>query len=69
MEDGTYFFITHKHNNEFKVLNSKKPEDSSTELSEKDKNNKEKAIVKYFFEKLYTLKEMKIEYEYHKLGG
>ena len=29
----------------------------------------ERAIVKYFFEKLYTLKEMEIEYEYHKLGG
>ena len=29
----------------------------------------ERAIVKYFFEKLYTLKEMEIEYEYHKLDG
>ena len=61
--------MTHKHNNEFKVLSAKKPEDSSSELSEKDKKSMETAIVKYFFEKLYTLKEMEIEYEYHKLGG
>ena len=61
--------MTHKHNNEFKVLSAKKPEDSSSELSEKDKKSMENAIVKYFFEKLYTLKEMEIEYEYHKLGG
>ena len=61
--------MIHKHNNEFKVLSANKPEDSSSNLSEKDKKNMERAIVKYFFEKLYTLKEMEIEYEYHKLGG
>ena len=64
-----YDIMIHKHNNEFKVLSANKPEDSSSNLSEKDKKNMERAIVKYFFEKLYTLKEMEIEYEYHKLGG
>ena len=64
-----YDIMTHKHNNEFKVLSANKPEDSSSNLSEKDKKSMETAIVKYFFEKLYTLKEMEIEYEYHKLGG
>ena len=29
----------------------------------------ETSIVKYYFEKLYTVKEMEIQYEYHKLGG
>ena len=61
--------MTHKHNNEFKVLSAKKPEDSSSELSEKDKKSMETAIVKYFFEKLYTLKEMEIQYYYYKFVG
>ena len=64
-----YDIMTHKHNNEFKVLSANKPEESSSNLSDKDKKNMERSIVKYFFEKLYTLKEMEIEYEYHKLGG
>ena len=64
-----YDIMIHKHNNEFKVLSAKKPEESSTDLSEKDKEKMENAIVKYFFKKLYKVEEMEVEYEYHKLGG
>ena len=61
--------IAHKHNNDFKIMSSTSLEESSTDLSEKNKKKMESAIMKYYFEKLYTLKEMEIEYEYHKLGG
>ena len=50
-----YDIMTHKHNNEFKVLSAKKPKESSTDLSAKDKEKMENAIVKYFFKKLYTI--------------
>ena len=61
--------IVHKHNNEFKIISSTNLEESTSDLSEKNKNKMEAAIMKYYFDKLYTLKEMEIEYEYHKLGG
>ena len=32
-----YDIMTHKHNNEFKVLSANKPEESSSNLSDKDK--------------------------------
>ena len=40
--------MTHKHNNEFKVLSSKKPEDSSSELSEKDKKTWKEQLLNIF---------------------
>ena len=61
--------IAHKHNDEFKIMSSTNLEESSTDLSEKNKKKMEAAIMKYYFEKLYILKEMEIQYEYHKLGG
>ena len=69
-DSATLFdIIAHKHNNEFKIMSSTSLEESSTDLSAKNKKKMESAIMKYYFEKLYTLKEMEIEYEYHKLGG
>ena len=64
-----YDIMLHKHNNVFKVLSAKSLEYSSTDMSKKDKKKMETSIVKYYFEKLYTVKEMEIQYEYHKLGG
>ena len=64
-----YDIMLHKHNNVFKVLSAKSLEESSTDMSEKDKKKIETSIVKYYFEKLYIVKEMEIQYEYHKLGG
>ena len=62
--------IAHKHNDEFKIMSSKSvEEDSSKEISTKNKKKMEAAIMKYFFKELYTVKEIEIEYEYHKLGG
>ena len=64
-----YDIIAHKHRDELKILSSKSLEDSSTEMSAKNKKKMEDAIMKYYTKELYTVKEMEIEYEYHKLGG
>ena len=56
-------------NNEFKTINAKKPDYSSSNMSEKDKKKMKYAIHKYYFEKLYKVEEIEIEYEYHKLDG
>ena len=61
--------FVHKHNNDFKLISSKSLEDSSIDISEKNKKKMEAAIMKYYIEKSYSVKEMEIEYEYHKLGG
>jgi hypothetical protein len=61
--------IIHKHNNEFKLVSSKSLEDSSTDMSEKNKKKMEAAIMKYYIKEAYNIKEFEIEYEYHNLGG
>ena len=61
--------IAHKHNDELKILSSKSLEDSSIEISAKNKKKMKDSIMKYYFKESYTIKEMEIEYEYHKLGG
>ena len=61
--------FVHNHNNDFKLISSKSLEDSSIDISEKNKKKMEAAIMKYYIEKSYSIKEMEIEYEYHKLGG
>ena len=38
-------------------------------MSHKDKNKMEDSILKYYFDKLYTVKAIEIQYEYHKLEG
>ena len=60
--------IAHKHNDELKILSSKSLEDSSIEISAKNKKKMKDAIMKYYVKESYTVKEMEIEYEYHKLG-
>ena len=45
------------------------PEHSETNLSEKDKKNIATAITKFYFDKLYTVKEWNVEYEYHNFDG
>ena len=52
-------------------MSAHKPEDSSIDLSERDKKKMENAIMKYYYEEEeeYTLNGLEIEYEYHKLGG
>jgi hypothetical protein len=64
-----YDIMIHQHSDEFKVMSSKKPDYTSTDISEKDKKKMQSSIYKYFLEKEYTLKELEIEYEYHNLGG
>ena len=61
--------IIHKHNNEFKLVSSKSLEDSSIDMSEKNKKKMEAAIMKYYIKEAYNIKEFEIEYEYHNLGG
>ena len=64
-----YDIILHQSNNEFKIVSTKKPEYSSSNMSPKDKNKMEDAILKYYFDKLYTVKAVETQYEYHKLDG
>ena len=64
-----YDIFVHMHNNELNIMSSHKPEYSENDLSERDKKKMENAIMKYYFEKEYTINELQIEYEYHKLGG
>ena len=64
-----YDIILHQSNNEFKIVSTKKPDYSSSNMSPKDKNKMEDAILKYYFDKLYTVKALETQYEYHKLDG
>ena len=61
--------FTHKSNNEIKMISSKNPDYSSTELSEKAINQMKNAILKYYFKDLYTITNLEIQYEYHNLAG
>ena len=64
-----YDIFLHQTNNEFKIVSTKKPDYSSSNMSPKDKNKMEDAILKYYFDKLYTVKAVETQYEYHKLDG
>ena len=62
--------LLHQSNNEFKIISTKNPDySSSNNLSVKDKNKMEDAILKYYFDKLYTVKTFEIQYQYQKLDG
>ena len=62
-------FITHKSNNEIKMISSKNLEYSSTNLSEKVISQMKNAIYKYYSGKFYQIKDLEIQYEYHNLDG
>ena len=64
-----YDIIMQQFNKEFKIITTKNPDYSSGNISEKDKKKMKYAIHKYYFAKLYTVEEIEIEYEYHKLDG
>ena len=59
----------HKSKSEMKIIYAKNPENSGTSLSDKDKKKLENALLKYYFEKLYKVKELEIQYEYHNFDG
>ena len=59
----------HKAKSEMKMIYAKNPENSGKKLSDKDKKKLENAIVKFYFEKLYKVKEVEIQYEYHNFDG
>ena len=62
--------LLHQSNNELKIISTKNPDySSSNNLSAKDKNKMEDAILKYYFDKLYTVKTFEIQYQYQKLDG
>ena len=65
-----YDIHLHQSNNELKIISTKNPEySSSNNMSAKDKNKMEDAILKYYFDKLYTIKAFEIQYQYQKLDG
>ena len=59
----------HKSNSEMKMIYAKNPEESGKKLSQKDKKKLETSIVKYYFESLYKVKELEIQYEYNNFDG
>ena len=59
----------HKAKSEMKMIYAKNPENSGKKLSDKDKKKLENAIAKFYFEKLYRVKEVEIQYEYHNFDG
>ena len=61
--------ITHKSNNEIKMISSKNLEYSSSILSEKVITQMKNAIYKYYSGKFYHIKDLEIQYEYHNLDG
>ena len=65
-----YDIHLHQSNNELKIISTKNPDYSnSNNMSAKDKNKMEDAILKYYFDKLYTIKAVEIQYQYQKLDG
>ena len=65
-----YDILLHQTNNELKIISTKNPDYSnSNNMSAKDKNKMEDAILKYYFDKLYTVKAVEIQYQYQKLDG
>ena len=52
-----------------KIISNKNPEDSSVELSKKDEKKMKNAIMKFYFDKLYTVEGLEIQYEYHNIDG
>ena len=65
-----YDIHLHQSNNELKIISTKNPEySSSNNMSAKDKSKMEDAILKYYFDKLYTIKAVEIQYQYQKLDG
>jgi len=65
-----YDILLHQSNNELKIISTKNPDySSSNNMSIKDKNKMEDAILKYYFDKLYTVKAVEVQYQYQKLDG
>ena len=55
--------------NDMKIISNENPADSSVELSEKDQKKMKIAIIKFYFEKLYKVSGLDIQYEYHNING
>ena len=55
--------------NDMKIISNENPGDSSVKLSEKDQEKMKTAILKYYFEKLYKVSGLDIQYEYHNING
>ena len=54
--------------NDMKIISNENPGDSSVELSEKDQKKMKIAIMKFYFEKLYKVSGLDIQYEYHNIN-
>ena len=65
-----YDFILRKSDKDYmKIISNQNPEESSVKLSEKDEKKMKTAIIKFYFEKLYKVSNMEIQYEYHNING
>ena len=54
--------------NDMKIISNENPADSSVEMSEKDQKKMKIAIIKFYFEKLYKVSGLDIQYEYHNIN-
>ena len=69
-DSATIFdILMHKSNSEIKIISSKNPYYTSTNISEKMKKKIQDAIAKFYFKELYIASNFEILYEYHKLSG
>ena len=52
-----------------KIISSNNPKESYEKLSEKEEKKMKIAIMKYYFDKLYKIETLEIQYEYHNING
>ena len=65
-----YDFHLRKSDKDYmKIISNENPGDSSIELSEKEQKKMKVAIMKFYFEKLYQVSGLEIQYEYHNING
>ena len=59
-----------KENDDYmKIISSNNPKESYEKLSEKEEKKMKIAIMKYYFDKLYKIETLEIQYEYHNING
>ena len=65
-----YDFLLRKSEKDYmKIISNQNPEESSVKLSEKKEKNMKTAIIKFYFEKLYKISSLEIQYQYHNING
>ena len=65
-----YDFHLRKSDKDYmKIISNENPAEASVELNEKEQKKMKVAIMKFYFEKLYKVSGLEIQYEYHNING